>query len=105
MKLLAIILAAVINPGNAFLEPLQPRDSILVGDQLRYGFQLTDVAEGTPLLLPEFQPEKDAPLDRVEKDIKRAMELIAFCKTQLRGYKERFAALMDDQNGVDTEEE
>lgn len=63
MKLLAIILAAVINPGNAFLEPLQPRDSILVGDQLRYGFQLTDVAEGTPLLLPEFQPEKDAPLE------------------------------------------
>lgn len=40
--------------------------------------------------------EKDAPLDRIEKDIKRAMQLIAFCKTQLRGYKERFAALMDD---------
>ena len=47
--------------------------------------------------------EKDAPLDRIEKDIKRAMQLIAFCKTQLRGYKERFAALMDD-NVEDTEE-
>ena len=63
MKLLAIILAAVIHPGNAFLEPLQQRDSILVGDQLRYGFQLTDVPEGTPLALPEFKPEKDAPLE------------------------------------------
>ncbi|MBO7562012.1 MAG: exodeoxyribonuclease VII small subunit [Bacteroidales bacterium] len=47
--------------------------------------------------------EKDAPLDRIEKDIKRAMQLIAFCKTQLRGYKERFAALMD-YNVEDTEE-
>lgn len=55
--------------------------------------------------LVERVEEKDAPLDRVEKDIKRAMELIAFCKTQLRGYKERFAALMDEDNGVDTEEE
>lgn len=47
--------------------------------------------------------EKDAPLDRIEKDIKRAMQLLAFCKTQLRGYKERFAALMED-NVEDTEE-
>ena len=47
--------------------------------------------------------EKDAPLDRIEKDIKRAMQLLAFCKTQLRGYKERFAALMDDKE-EDTEE-
>ena len=48
--------------------------------------------------LVERVEEKDAPLDRIEKDIKRAMQLIAFCKTQLRGYKERFSALMDDSN-------
>ncbi len=48
--------------------------------------------------LVERVEEKDAPLDRIEKDIKRAMQLIAFCKTQLRGYKERFTALMDDSN-------
>ena len=63
MKLLAIILATVINPGNAFLQPLQERDSVLVGDQLRYGFELEDVSEGTPLALPTFQLEKDAPLE------------------------------------------
>ena len=40
--------------------------------------------------------EKDAPLDRIEKDIKRAMELIAFCKEQLRGYRERFSKLMEE---------
>ena len=48
--------------------------------------------------------EKDAPLDRIEKDIKRAMQLISFCKTQLRGYKERFSALMEDEDIIDTEE-
>ena len=45
--------------------------------------------------------EKDAPLDRIEKDIKRAMQLIGFCKSQLRGYKERFAALMDDEDNTE----
>ena len=54
------------------------------------------IAELEPLV--ERVEEKDAPLDRIEKDIKRAMQLIAFCKTQLRGYKERFSALMDDSN-------
>ena len=32
---------------GSFLEPLQQRDSILVADQLRYGFTIDDVAEGT----------------------------------------------------------
>lgn len=63
MKLLAFILAAVLNPGNAFLQPLQQRDSVLVADQLRYGVELTDVTEGTPLALPQFQLDKDAPLE------------------------------------------
>ena len=63
MKLLAFILAASLNPGNAFLQPLQPRDSVLVADQLRYGVELTDISEGTPLALPQFQLDKDAPLE------------------------------------------
>lgn len=62
MKLLLLI-AALLGPGDAFLEPLQQRDSILVGDQLRYGVVLEDVAEDTPLALPEFQLEKNAPLE------------------------------------------
>lgn len=67
MKLLTLILAAVLNPGNAFLQPLQPRDSILVADQFRYGFELEDVTEGTPLALPEFKLEKDTPLEILGK--------------------------------------
>ena len=40
--------------------------------------------------------DKDAPLDKLEEDIKRGMALIAFCKTQLRGYRERISAIMDE---------
>ncbi|MBR5073470.1 MAG: hypothetical protein IKX29_07980, partial [Bacteroidales bacterium] len=36
------------------LEPLQQRDSILVADQLRYGFTLEDVAEGTELRMQDY---------------------------------------------------
>ena len=39
--------------GDCFLEPLEARDSVLVADQLRYGFRLENVPEGTPLALPE----------------------------------------------------
>ena len=51
--------------GEAFLEPLQKRDSVLVADQFRYGIELKDVAEGTPLALPEIQTEKDSPIEFV----------------------------------------
>jgi len=50
------------DAGEAFLEPLQQRDSVLIADQLRYGVLLENVPENTPLSLPEFQLEKDAPL-------------------------------------------
>ena len=52
-----------IMAGPSFLEPLQKRDSVLVADQFRYGLQLEDIAEGTPLALPELKTEKDAPLE------------------------------------------
>ena len=49
--------------GDTFLEPVQPRDSILIADQLRYGMLLENVTEGTPLALPEFKAEQeDIPL-------------------------------------------
>ena len=57
MKLLTFILAAmldIIPGGQAFLKQLQPRDSILIADQLEYGFQLDSLAEGTPVALPDF---------------------------------------------------
>ena len=57
MNVLAIILTVV-----TFLEPLQKRDSVLIGDQLRYGVVLENMAEGTPLALPEIKPEEESPL-------------------------------------------
>lgn len=39
---------------GSFLEPLQKRDSILVADQLSYGFTLKDVEEGTGINLQDF---------------------------------------------------
>ena len=57
MKVLTLILAAMLDmvpAGQAYLKPLQPRDSILIADQLEYGFQLDSLAEGTPVALPDF---------------------------------------------------
>lgn len=57
MKLLAIILTAlleVVPAGSTFLKQLQPRDSILIADQLEYGFRLDSVKAGTALALPDF---------------------------------------------------
>ena len=57
MKLLSIILALaleIVPGGKAFLKPLQQRDSILIADQLEYGFELEDVREGTGLALQDF---------------------------------------------------
>ena len=59
MKLLTLILAAVLDivpAGQTFLRQLQPRDSILIADQLEYGFQLDSVPEGTAVALPDFSP-------------------------------------------------
>ena len=39
---------------EAFLEPLQERDSVLIADQLRYGFELGEVKAGTDILLPDW---------------------------------------------------
>lgn len=43
-----------IKSEDSFLEPLQKRDSALIGDQFRYGFHLKGVAEGTRFALPDF---------------------------------------------------
>ncbi len=47
----------VIPMKGAFLEQLQERDSVLVADQLLYGFELKGVQEGTMFGLPEI-PQK-----------------------------------------------
>lgn len=59
--LIAVFLASSVSRAQglkevegSFLEPLQQRDSILVADQLRYGFTLEDVAEGTELRMQDY---------------------------------------------------
>ena len=57
MKTLTIILAVLLDllpAGKTFLQPLQKRDSILIADQLLYGFRLDSVRNGTTLALPDF---------------------------------------------------
>lgn len=49
----------VIPVKGAMLEQLQPRDSILVADQLRYGFTLEKVEEGTQFIFPELPEKQD----------------------------------------------
>lgn len=62
---IAAVLAALLMPltsraqglkevEGSFLEPLQQRDSILIADQLRYGFTLDDVAEGTEFRMQDY---------------------------------------------------
>ncbi|MGM9773957.1 MAG: exodeoxyribonuclease VII small subunit [Candidatus Egerieousia sp.] len=40
---------------------------------------------------------KNASFAEIEADIKRAMELIRFCKDELKGYKERFDKLQEEK--------
>ena len=57
MKVLTCILAAMLDlvpAGPAWFRQVQPRDSILIADQIEYGFQLDSVPEGTRLLMPDF---------------------------------------------------
>jgi hypothetical protein len=44
----------VIEMKGSFLTQLQKRDSILIADQLKYGFKLNGVKEGTKFLLPDY---------------------------------------------------
>ena len=44
----------VAQPEDSFLEQLQERDSVLIGDQLRYGFHLKEVPSGTVMMLTDF---------------------------------------------------
>ena len=60
MALVACFCAVAFGQGrlvqseDSFLVQLQERDSVLIGDQLCYGFHLKDVPAGTSLMLPDF---------------------------------------------------
>lgn len=44
----------IVHAGDTFLEQLQKRDTVLIADQLRYGFRLSGVKAGTELGLPDL---------------------------------------------------
>jgi len=50
----ALLLSGIVPKGEAFLEQLQKRDSVLIADQVRYGFRLEDVQAGTAIALPDW---------------------------------------------------
>lgn len=57
MRLLTLILAAMLDivPGGpAYMKQLQPRDSILIADQIEYGVTLDGVKDGTGLAFADF---------------------------------------------------
>lgn len=47
------------SPMRTFLQPLQERDSVLIADQLLYGFELDGVIEGTTLVPAEIADSLD----------------------------------------------
>lgn len=49
----------LIPMRGAFLQQLQERDSVLIADQLLYGFELSQVPEGTRFVLPELPEKQD----------------------------------------------
>ena len=57
MKLLILILTTLLDivpSGDATLQQLQKRDSILIADQIRYGVTIEDVKAGEKIALPDF---------------------------------------------------
>ncbi len=49
--------AQIVEMDGAYLRPIQKRDSVLIADQLKYGFGLKDVEEGTGFGLPDWTSE------------------------------------------------
>lgn len=49
-------------------------------------------------IVNEFE-KPDIDMDLVKLRLERAMELIAFCKKELEGYKEDFSDILKDEKG------
>lgn len=52
---LSVMAGKRIPVEGAFLTPLEERDSVLIADQLVYGFELKNIEEGTLIALPEWE--------------------------------------------------
>lgn len=55
----SVVSGRMIPMNGVFLQPLQERDSVLIADQLLYGFELKQVEEGTLFALPEWENNEE----------------------------------------------
>lgn len=68
---LAVQDSAMVPPGRSiqmegvFLRPLQERDSVLIADQVLYGFELKQVEEGTRFAFPEWKGDEKGGLQAI----------------------------------------
>lgn len=64
--LMPLLLSAQDGAGDAFVRQLQPRDSILIADQLSYGVRLDGVPVDAAVMLPEIKEEQNASIEIVK---------------------------------------
>ena len=72
----------IIQMENSILEPLQVRDSILIADQVFYGFSLSGVEEGTQFAFPVV---KDTLMTGIEIVEAWRMDTVKFVKGKKNG--------------------
>jgi hypothetical protein len=56
-----------IRMNGSFLQPLQKRDSVLIADQLLYGFELKQVEEGTRFALPQWKNDEKGGMQAISQ--------------------------------------
>ncbi len=56
-----------VQMDGVFLQPMQERDSVLIADQLLYGFELKQVEEGTRIALPEWKNDENGGVQAISQ--------------------------------------
>ena len=82
----------VVQMTGSFLQPLQERDSILIADQVRYGFDLSQVEEGTVFGFPQL---KDTLITNI-----RIVENWGMDTLKVKKQKKGQPGLMDLRGGI-----
>lgn len=82
----------IVQMTGSFLQPLQERDSVLIADQIRYGFDLPQVEEGTLFAFPQI---KDTLMTNI-----RIVEDWRMDTLKVKKQKKGLPALMDLRGGI-----
>ncbi len=82
----------VVQMNGAYLQPLQERDSVLIADQIFYGFDLSGVEEGTLFAFPQL---KDTLMTNIRVVGPWVMDTVKVTRQKKGG-----PALMDLKGGV-----